>query len=62
MLIFLRFHFFQNHFDNLLLITNNRLIPALAIPTGVPMTAVNEQEETPLLAPRNKKTNKMLLA
>ena len=45
MLIFLRFHFFQNHFDNLLLITNNRLIPALAIPTGVPMTAVNEQEE-----------------
>ena len=33
-----------------LLIRNTRLIPALAIPTGVPMTIVNEQREKTLLA------------
>ena len=43
-----------------LLIRNTRLILAITITTGAPMTVVNEQTETPLLA--LDKTTKVLSA
>ena len=60
------FHCFQEYFKDPIrntdkkLIRNTRLILALAIPTGVPITAENKQRETPLLLP--DKTSKILPA
>ena len=51
---------FKNIMTIRLLIRNTTSILALAIPTGAPMTAVNKQGETQLLAP--DKTNEVLPA
>ena len=49
---------FRNILTTSLLIRNTRLIVALTILTGVPMTVVNEQRETPVNA--TVKTRKVL--
>ena len=55
-LIFSLFIVFGNILTIPLLIGNTRLILALAIPTGIPMTVINQQRKTPLLTPDKTST------
>ena len=55
-LIFSLFIVFRNILTIPLLIGNTRLILALAIPTGIPMTVINQQRKTPLLTPDKAST------